>query len=887
MKKQVGFCLIALMLVVSLPLSLSAKEVCEMILNGCPESYNGDTIVVPEHVIALSSSMLACSTSISATVSTTSPPPSIMFVIDHSSSMASGTGGNDPDGSRFSVTTEFIDSIYTKQPKAEVGLVVFAGHLFFNTASGEYYTKYFKEVPEIIDSASPNQAYVKMLTLDSTYDGKKGIDILKDILTTRDSIVNTIRDSVIISSRTFKELVYTPNFRRTGTDINLAFYAAKAAMSNAANPPDRQFVIFFSDGEASGTVIPAVKDTDFESGKNVPTTFSVYFTANATAPKSIQTMTDNIKLNGYSESNENSDLWAIQANHDALLKLLMSEAMKSILIPGTPSHMVINGITSLSASDKSFEFQDKFALAAVNTDFEAQIIYEYTDPDNKKRDSIIKLNFVIRREANAELPADISTNCWEQPSLQFYYNNNTISEVTEDMEQLQIRLNPNGEKIDSAKVELMTSLESMPVTLSKSGSYWNKSFKRATTGQAENDDILQHVTGDSIIAIYRNPGLPLDTVRISIPVRIPAPIPSTISVTAILRDISGNGLIDRIDLVWASDTFDILDNLPSVSEFILNSQITTFDNIVTKLVPSAVKKGSGDTLCISINENTGKALETGWNNAVVLLSDVAVTVQGNAFRVDKVIDGTGPVIQRVLYYPGADVSRPYDTLKITLSEPLNCDLLDKGSPSTAFKYFDAGDLDQGIFTGASFVKSCESGFVSELRIILNSNGEVEPEVDSMSIFGSSADAADKFDNRSGMNNRRVAVEWGIENYISSAVSNNPFVPGKTQISPAVRNYYGVKDEQSGGTIVGITSIKSLLKLNDGSYGSAIIYDALGNIVRKNLPVQKTKAGSSYYAFWNGRNENSRAVGDGTYLLIMNCSIDGRPYIDKKKIGVSW
>ena len=153
MKKQVASSLIALVLMICLPLSLSAKEVCEMILTGCPESYNGDTIVVPEKVIALSSSMLACSTSISSTVSTASPPPSIMLVIDHSSSMAGTTGDrNDQRGARFTVTKEFIDSIYVKQPKAEVGLSVFCGHLFFRTISTEYYfSKYFVGVPEIND----------------------------------------------------------------------------------------------------------------------------------------------------------------------------------------------------------------------------------------------------------------------------------------------------------------------------------------------------------------------------------------------------------------------------------------------------------------------------------------------------------------------------------------------------------------------------------------------------------------------------------------------------------------------------------------------------------------------------------------------------------------
>jgi hypothetical protein len=652
-------------------------------------------------------------------------------------------------------------------------------------------------------------------------------------------------------------------------------------MSTARYAKERQFVIFLSDGEPSSSVIDIAQD-DFVSGENMPTTFSVYFTSTNRVPASIEDMTENIKANDYSTSNKNSGLWAIQTNHDALLNLLMSEAMKSIIIPGNPSRMVINGIASISSSDTSFDFQNRFALTNVNTNFVAEIIYEYTNPDKSVKDSVVKLNFVVKRKKDAPIPADIRTICWEQPTLQFYYNNSPISEATEDMKELQIRLFPNGETMTAAKVELKSSLESMPVTLSKNGSHWEKTFPRATQSSAVNDDILQHIPADSLIAIYRNPTLPLDTVRIAIPVRLN---PKAIPVTAILRDTSGNGYIDRIDLAWAADTFDIINNLPSAAAFVLNSQITTSDGTVIKLTPETVFKRKGDTLSIVVKENSGKILQTVWNSAIVQISDSPVTEQGNAFYVDKIVDGTGPVIQRVLYYPGTG-SKPLDTLKVTLSEPLNCDPLNKSSPSSAFNYFDAGKLEQGIFTGASFIINCESGFVTEVRIILNSNGVVTPDEDSMRIFGNSNSVVDKSGNKSVPNNRILPVEWGIENNINIVLFNNPLKPGKTEINPVVRQQYGVADEHKTGTIIGITSIKSLEKRSDGSFGSAAIYDAVGNLVQKNLPVQKNKTGSHYYAFWDGRNKNNRAVGTGTYLMILVGSTDGTKFTEKMKIGVT-
>jgi hypothetical protein len=374
----------------------------------------------------------------------------------------------------------------------------------------------------------------------------------------------------------------------------------------------------------------------------------------------------------------------------------------------------------------------------------------------------------------------------------------------------------------------------------------------------------------------------MDTVRTAIPVRVH---PRIIPVTAILRDTSGNGHIDRIDLVWAADTFHIIKNLPSVSVFVLNTQITTSDGTVIKLPPGAVIKRNGDTLSIVINETTGKVLETQWGSAIVVVSDAVVTEEGNSFVVDKILDGTGPVIQRVLYYPGTGPN-PHDTLKITLSEPLNCDLLNNGSPSSTFNYSNDGKSDPGIFSGASFIMNCESGFVTELKLVLNSNGLVTPEEDSMSFIGNSSSVADKSGNSANIHNRIVPVEWGIENSITIAVSNNPFTPGETEINSLVRKHYGVPDEQKIGTIIGITSIKPFQKLSDGSYGSAVIYDAVGNLIQKNLPVQKTKTGSYYYAHWDGRNKHNRVVGEGTYLLILTSSTDGNRYINKTKIGVS-
>ena len=258
--------------------AVHAGEVCEFTFTDCPQSFNNDTIVVPAEVVAMSAIITACSTSISSSSTGSSLPPSIMFVIDHSGSMtgSSTTDGNDEMGSRFTVTRAIIDTLYKRQPNAEVGVVVFREHLYFDTTTDEYFTTYFKTLPKVYDK-EPNQAYLQMLTLNRTYGTKKGIDILKDVLKT-----DTVK-----SPTTYVDLTYKPLIdNNTGTNINIGLIAAKEAMKSAANPSDRQFVLFFSDGEPNGSAQAGLPINDFTSGKRYAYyVYSLFYSRNHSSPK--------------------------------------------------------------------------------------------------------------------------------------------------------------------------------------------------------------------------------------------------------------------------------------------------------------------------------------------------------------------------------------------------------------------------------------------------------------------------------------------------------------------------------------------------------------------------------------------------------------------------
>jgi hypothetical protein len=138
--------------------ALFAADICELTFSGCPENFNGQTITVPDNVVKISSLVHACKASQTLHIPGTGGTSSILFVIDNTGSMR-GNNGNDPTGARFTVVRDLLDTIMAKQPDAEVGLIVFREHLFFDTTTTQYYTQYFKAFHPVMDS-EPDQAYL-------------------------------------------------------------------------------------------------------------------------------------------------------------------------------------------------------------------------------------------------------------------------------------------------------------------------------------------------------------------------------------------------------------------------------------------------------------------------------------------------------------------------------------------------------------------------------------------------------------------------------------------------------------------------------------------------------------------------------------------------------
>ncbi|MGB7567708.1 MAG: hypothetical protein WBM07_07605 [Chitinivibrionales bacterium] len=378
---------------------------CVMKFTVCPENFNNQTISVPYNVVGIAPSVLACQDT-AYIESTSTASTSFFFIIDNSSSMT-GTSGSDPTGARFNVTQALIDTIYKKQPNAQVGLAVFQEYLYFDTSTSSkfWYTQYFKTMSQVYDTL-PGQAYMPLLTLNQSYNGILGINILDSALATTGSGSNIA-------------LKYAPNFStERRTNINIAFLAAREAFANATAGKNNQYIVFLSDGDANRGASDPGQDGIYyfrDSTRNVPTTFTVFFNSGGSTavPASIQTMTRNIQNNGYSASNPSSADFAINASYSSLSNVLISNVLSRINVPAVPIRMVLNNVTSTTYRDGQFVYQDTIRLGGTTTtQYTMLITYQYTNPSTgQTHDSTQTIVFSVRRDSTASTPAGIALAC--------------------------------------------------------------------------------------------------------------------------------------------------------------------------------------------------------------------------------------------------------------------------------------------------------------------------------------------------------------------------------------------------------------------------------------------------------------------------------------------
>lgn len=510
-----------------------AAEICDLTLAGCPGLLNGTRIPVPMNVVAVSPGIPYCDEKV--TVKTSGAPPiSIMFIIDQSGSM----NATDSAAARYKVPASLLDHIYASAPDAEVGLVIFSSILEFDHRDNPFFKPAFPG-----DLRRMNDSYVPLTSLKQTFPGgRTGLDTLKAFLEVEPVPYPGGMGSVLRPRHATRQR------SGGGTDITLGFKAAKAAMRDSRAEKQHQYFIFLSDGEPSGQDAEAM---EFKYGIETPTTFTVYFTGKdpigvpglpgGDVPDVIAEMTDNIKANGFSASNPKSAYWGIDLPADQLKALLQEKVLGQILVvSASPKSAVLvsgsgrfeTGITDAA----NFLFPKRIPLAGASTPFELASLYGYQDGTGaapSQKDTLVKTSFSVDRVAGAALQPGMSLSCREQATLSLWHGGAALAAVEARQRRLEIRLGfAPGETCAGCPVEVRPSggadRESIPMRASASG--FSGSFGRSLgLAAAPGDANLQHAATDSIVLIWRNPELPLDTVRRAYPF-LPAQ-PTTLAIS--------------------------------------------------------------------------------------------------------------------------------------------------------------------------------------------------------------------------------------------------------------------------------------------------------------------------------------------------------------------
>ena len=829
-------------------------RVCDFTIVGCPEDFDGDTIVVPDDVSLVSTRVRACKpTEIEESVGRDDKPPSVVFIVDHSGSMTgTGTGNNDQWGARFRVVNDMLDTIYAIHPDAEVGLVVFREHLFFDSRHPGGFDEILQTPSQVYDG-EPDQAYVKLVQLNRRYGTRTGKELLEGILK-----VDTL--SEFGSDHEYVDLEYQPEFDNEGwTNINVAFEAAKEAMQSASNPRDRRYFIFFSDG------LPRPPDRDhagyppyhFVRGEDIPTTFTVFFSEKEgdSAPDSIEQMTENIRDNGYSAGNPSSEVWTIQASYETLLDLLMRSVIGTILevTVGTPTRMTLDSsLTSSTFTDSFFVFQRQHPLRDTLDYLTLDISYTLkNERTGTQRDTSVHVAFHVARRAGAGVPRGIAVDCWYEEGLQVLYDGRPVSVVTEDMTRLQVRFSPGKRSVDEVEVELThrqgTPRDRETIDLSSGEPWWTASFERQTSTEAvPGDGTLQHGPKDSIIVVYRNPADPTDTLRLALPFSVGR---SVAPYAATYVDRNADGFVDGVYVgidggIDAADVASLVGflDLPSHRGFVVDSS-----------------RRSGSRLLLSVREEGSSVPSTGVSaDDKLVVRDGALAGGGWLFGdTIAITDSVAPVLLQARIRPGPGGE---DTLEVTFSEAVE---------PTNYRSPFLFRTPEGMSYDVTVSSTNQSEARGSFRIETVTGVEMPMESDSVWI-NPSALITDRLDNvQRNPRNRRVLLRIKTRPFdVIPRVVNNPLRPEKATVPDFIRNLEGIAEQQ--GMVIMVEPEVQPRRAPRLS-GTVSIYDVVKNPIVVDKPMAYDSNTGRLYVVWDGTNSKGRLVATGTYLAVVDVS----------------
>jgi hypothetical protein len=649
---------------------------------------------------------------------------------------------------------------------------------------------------------------------------------------------------------------------------------------------------------------------------------TLYQVLEMSSPSTVPGMIYSIRNNGYSTSNPSSDVWVLQSNFDDMLALMMENIITPMLSrsEGNARSIVISsaGVSdSTAAMDGNFTFNRRLPIdtsevtpVSMGIRYDVRIDSSFVDPVTGRdtimtvrtvRDSLFTYEFFVRRSAAAsmdELGAQgLNSVCGDKPTLDLLFNNQSLigEEVRGNMDVLTIRFDNSNGLFDYSRVVVQvmnadssfTDIENLTLTRGTGANrdIWTVTFPRSVDEVARpNDGRLQHTAQDSIIVVFRNPEIPLDTLRVSVPY---------VSMTMAFYDAPGNpaGLtaLPNAITVTAGDSTNIYARFfdtEGVWDPAMESDPSRITWTVTDAANAAIVTDGAHSIFYSEQAGRVYTVTATYRDGPLEISrSIHITVEPGAAAFLEVLFDTTSVRQRV------DAARLGETKEYEF---------DKDEDRTTFYVVERDAFGNliGFAAGAYW----------------ESNNTQSVTADAM---GDASEALITRRGHSFPNDLMVTVRHnGLTTQVhikvvgesSMAVGPNPFVPGRSDvrdrlhaIDPSGRTYEFYRDivetslsggggGRNTGVLIAATAPRSIQRNSNGTpRATIVIYDAVGNVVFRSRPndVVLANDGNTFGFVWDGKNNRGRTVGPGTYLVRMvGTQSDGTRFNSQRHLGVT-
>ena len=386
--------------------------------------------------------------------------------------------------------------------------------------------------------------------------------------------------------------------------------------------------------------------------------------------------------------------------------------------------------------------------------------------------------------------------------------------------------------------------------------------------------------------------------------------------TTVFTAFDGGTLISDTVIITITDTVPVV--IPTSARLTGGHYVDeNGDGIVDAVYLQFDKEIPVDSMAVSLTwpgvdeQQTGPlseaALNYGPDHATVRVAFPAATQQANGIRTDglmsaevlftafpggqqtaRVTDSAAPVIDRVQYRPAKPATgngTASDTLHVWFSENVRL-----GTTAAPFSFINDS---AAVYSPALRFHSLQGNHA--VFIVTETEGpSALHNGDSIFINPISA-VGDSGTWQNNPDNRRVLLKWNPGSLITlvplRSTGSDPMNISGTGAQLGIRENHGklvvISTKQPFDTL--IRNGQPVTDSRDGApaFGTAMIYDAVGNLVKTDALVKKSAVDKLYYVLWDGTNRFNRRVASGTYLVKGKVTIDNTLFEPKSKFILRW